>query len=78
MKVWFRLTDWRAASELTFQACVTSKDTTPPVSCSHRRELFPLNLGASETTVGLSEDETEDPTLITEVCNEEDIVALYI
>lgn len=46
-------------SVLTFQACVTSKNTAPPVSCRHCRQLFLFNLRASKTTVGLSEDETE-------------------
>lgn len=78
MKVWLSLTDWRAASELTFQACVASKDTTPPVSCSHRRQLFLLNLRAGKTTIGLSEDETENPTLIMEVWNEQDVAILYV
>lgn len=78
MRVWFGLTDGRAVSELTFQACVASKDTTPPVSCSHRRQLFLLNLRPSETTIGLSEDETEAPTLITEVRNEQNVAILYV
>lgn len=71
------LTDGGFTSALTFQACVTSKYTAPPVSCSHRRELFLFNLRASKPTVGLSEEETENQihksTFTMEVYKEQDI-----
>lgn len=54
------LADGSVTSALTFQARVTSKNTAPPVSCRHCRQLFLFNLRASKTTVGLSEDETEN------------------
>lgn len=41
---------------LTFQTCVTPKNPTTPVACSHCCKILALILRASKATVGLEED----------------------